>query len=114
METRSKIAACLVRSEHPRIVVGEGKDVGTIARQAVMGHEETILAGGGDGTVSAVAAEIAGTGIRLGVLPLGSRNHFARDLRIPFDLESAVRIVVDHHAVVVDVAEVNGRVFVNS
>jgi len=114
-ETRSKVAAlfCAVGA-HPQIFVAEGKVVGAIARQAVAGNEETIVAAGGDGTVSTVAAEVAGTGITLGVLPLGTLNHFARDLRIPLHLEGAVRIVVDHHAVAVDVAEVNGRVFVNN
>jgi diacylglycerol kinase family enzyme len=114
-ETRSKVAAlfCAVGA-HPQIFVAEGKGVGAIARQAVAGNKETIVAAGGDGTVSTVAAEVAGTGLTLGVLPLGTLNHFARDLRIPLHLEGAVRIVVDHHAVAVDVAEVNGRVLVNN
>jgi diacylglycerol kinase family enzyme len=114
-EMRSKVAA-LFRAvgAHPQIVVAQGKEVGAMARQAVAGNEETIVAGGGDGTVGTVAAEVAGTGTTLGVLPLGTLNHFARDLRIPFHLESAVRVVANHHAVAVDVAEVNGRVFVNN
>src|ERR1700731_3902462 len=63
-ETRLKIAALFgALGAHPQIIVAEGKDVGAIARQAVAGNEETIVAGGGDGTVSTVAAEIAGTGI---------------------------------------------------
>jgi len=114
-EIHSKVAALFrAKGAHPRIVIAKGKDVGAITRRAVEENQETIVAGGGDGTVSAVAAEIAGTGITLGVLPLGTRNHFARDLRIPLHVESATRIVLDHHAVMVDVAEVNGRVFVNN
>jgi diacylglycerol kinase family enzyme len=114
-ETRSKIAALFGALEaHPQIIVAEGKEVAAIARQAVAGNEETIVAGGGDGTVSTIAAEVAGTGITLGVLPLGTFNHFARDLRIPFHLKGAVRVVVDHHVSAVDVAEVNGRAFVNN
>src|ERR1700731_2641998 len=63
-ETGSTIAALFgAVGAHPQIIVTEGKDVGAIARQAVAGNEETIVAGGGDGTVSTVAAEIAGTGI---------------------------------------------------
>ena len=114
-ETRLKVAALFgALGAHPQIIVAEGKDVGAIARQAVAGNEETIVAGGGDGTVSTVAAEVAGTGITLGVLPLGTFNHFARDLRIPFHLKGAVRVVLDHHVGAVDVAEVNGRAFVNN
>ena len=86
-ETRLKIAALFgALGAHPQIIVAEGKDVGAIAGQAVARNEETIVAAGGDGTVSTVAAEVAGTGITLGVLPLGTFNHFARDLRIPFHL----------------------------
>src|ERR1700731_3882504 len=63
-ETRLKVAALFdALGAHPQIIVAEGKDVGAIARRAVAGNEETIVAGGGDGTVSTVAAEIAGTGI---------------------------------------------------
>jgi diacylglycerol kinase family enzyme len=114
-EMHSKVAALFrVKGAHPQIVIAKGKDVSAITRRAVEENQETIVAGGGDGTVSTVAAEIAGTRITLGVLPLGTRNHFARDLRIPLHVESAARIVLDHHVVMVDVAEVNGRVFVNN
>jgi Diacylglycerol kinase catalytic domain len=80
--TRSRIAAlfCAV-GLYPQIIVAEGKGVDAIALQAVAGNEETIIAAGGDGTVSAVAAEVAGTRTRLGVLPLGTLKHFARELR---------------------------------
>jgi diacylglycerol kinase family enzyme len=114
-DTRSKVAARFgMVGAHPQIIVAEGKNVGAIARQVVAGNEQTIVAGGGDGTVGTVAAEVAGTGITLGVLPLGTLNHFGRDLGIPLHLEDAVRTVIEHHEVEVDVAEVNGRVFVNN
>ena len=50
-----------------------------------------IVAGGGDGTINAVAARLLDRDATLGVLPLGTLNHFARDLGIPFDLEEAPR-----------------------
>jgi diacylglycerol kinase family enzyme len=50
----------------------------------------------------------------MGLLPLGTLNHFARDLGVPADLEEAVRIVVQGTVREVDVAEANGRVFVNN
>ena len=51
---------------------------------------DVMVAGGGDGTVSAVAAALAGGDIALGVLPLGTLNHFAKDFGMPLELEAAV------------------------
>jgi diacylglycerol kinase family enzyme len=96
------------------IISVAGKDVSAVARQAAAGNHETIVAAGGDGTVSTVAAEVAGTKNVLGVLPLGTLNHFAKDLHLPLDLEGAVRAIVEHNIVAVDVGEVNGRVFINN
>jgi diacylglycerol kinase family enzyme len=114
-KTRVKIAELFrTAGTHPQIIVAQGNEVAEIARRAVAGNEETIVAGGGDGTVGTVAGEIAATGTKLGVLPLGTFNHFARDLGVTLHLEGAVHVVVDNHTVRVDVAEVNGRTFVNN
>jgi diacylglycerol kinase family enzyme len=78
------------------------------------GDVDAIAVGGGDGTVGAVAGLLAGTDIALGVLPLGTLNHFARDADIPVDLEGAVAVIVAGHFRQVDTAEVNGRAFVNN
>jgi diacylglycerol kinase family enzyme len=48
-------------------------------------------AGGGDGTVNAVASALLGTDKVLGVLPLATLNDFGKDLQIPLDLESSVQ-----------------------
>jgi diacylglycerol kinase family enzyme len=96
------------------IVSVVGKDMSAAAKQAVAENHETIVAAGGDGTVNTVAAEVAGTGKMLGVLPLGTLNHFAKDLHLPLDLEGAVRTIVERNIATVDVGEVNGRVFVNN
>src|ERR1700704_6428076 len=79
------------------IISVAGKDVGAAAKQAVAGHHERIVAAGGDGTVSTVAAEVAGTEKILGVLPLGTLNHFAKDLHVPVYLEGAVRTIVERN-----------------
>jgi diacylglycerol kinase family enzyme len=52
--------------------------------------------------------------MKLGVLPLGTLNHFARDAGIPLDLEEAVAAIAGGRIREVDVAEVNGRVFINN
>lgn len=78
------------------------------------GGLDAIVVGGGDGTVGAVAGLLAGTDVALGVLPLGTLNHFARDAGIPADIEGAVAVIAAGHLRHVDLAEVNGRMFVNN
>jgi diacylglycerol kinase family enzyme len=85
-----------------------------LTRRAFKENSQIIVAGGGDGTVNAVAKELMGTSIMLGVLPLGTLNHFAKDLRIPQDLEGAARNLITGLAVPVDVGEVNGHIFLNN
>ena len=61
-----------------------------------------------------MAGKLVGTDTALGVLPMGTLNHFAKDVGIPRNLEAAVRNIFTGHVVNVDVGEVNGRVFVNN
>ncbi|HEY0003953.1 MAG TPA: diacylglycerol kinase family protein [Pyrinomonadaceae bacterium] len=91
-----------------------GEEVLDLARRAVREDCQPIVAGGGDGTISAVASLLVGTNRTLGVLPLGTLNHFAKDMNIPLDLEEAVRVSLEGQAVHVDVGEVNGRIFLNN
>lgn len=103
------------QDESPRIVQPNGgDDICSIARAAAKSSERIVVAAGGDGTISAVAAELAGTDKILGVLPIGTLNHFAKDLRIPLDLEMAVKTIQEGEVAAVDVAEVNGRIFINN
>jgi YegS/Rv2252/BmrU family lipid kinase len=81
---------------------------------AIASNVDAILAGGGDGTIRSVASFLVGRDIPLGVLPLGTLNHFARDIGIPVDLEKATRIVLAGRTRRVDVGEVNGRFFLNN
>src|SRR5579872_2332750 len=78
------------------------------------GAFDAVVAGGGDGTVSNVAAALVDSGLPLGVLPLGRFNHFARDLGIPAELEQAVALIAAGNAVTIDSGEVNGRSFINN
>ena len=91
-----------------------GEDISELAKRAAKSEVQIIVAGGGDGTVSAVAAEIIGTGKTLGVLPLGTLNHFAKDLQISLDIEEAVRVISENYTQKVDVGEINGRIFINN
>lgn len=68
--------------------------------RAMEGSSDVVVAGGGDGTVLAVAEAVAGTDKALGILPLGTMNALARDLGLPLDLEGAISAL----AVTADVA----------
>lgn len=91
-----------------------GAEVVELANKAAREPYNVIVAAGGDGTVNSVAAAVIDSDKILGVLPLGTLNHFARDLGIPFDLEEAARTIIAGHTVVVDAAEVNNRIFINN
>jgi diacylglycerol kinase family enzyme len=96
------------------VSIHDGEPIAAPARKAVARGDAIVIAGGGDGTMSAVANALAGTRTALAVLPLGTLNHFAKDLGIPLQLEAAVANVVNGAMRAVDVAEVNGRVFINN
>ena len=99
----------------PRLVrLPPGGDLSELAAGAAREKPPVIVAAGGDGTASAVASALVGTDIALGVLPIGTLNHFAKDLGIPLDIAEAARTIAAGHAVAVDVGEVNGRVFINN
>ncbi len=81
---------------------------------AESGRYDAIVVGGGDGSISTVAGVLAGSGTPLGILPLGTLNHFAKDLGVPIDINGAIDVIAGGHIRQVDVAEVNKRVFVNN
>jgi diacylglycerol kinase family enzyme len=91
-----------------------GEELVALAREAAAGESPVVVVAGGDGSIGSVAPVVAGAGKVLGVLPLGTLNHFAKDLRIPLDLEAAARNVVEGLETEVDLGEVNGRIFVNN
>jgi diacylglycerol kinase family enzyme len=91
-----------------------GQEINAAMRRAVKGGCEVLVAGGGDGTISWAASAVVGRDITLGVLPLGTLNHFAKDLGIPLDLDEATRVVLTGVQCKVDVGEVNGRIFLNN
>jgi diacylglycerol kinase family enzyme len=98
-----------------RIVPLESADKAADAvRAAIADGAEAVVAAGGDGTVSSVASALVGSDTPLGVLPMGTLNHFAKDLHLPLDLKQAVQVIADRHTISVDVGEVEERFFVNN
>ena len=96
------------------IEVLDGAKIGERAKALVRAGAPLVIAAGGDGTQSAVAGALAGTETAMGILPLGTLNHLARDLGIPFDLDGAAAIVAAGHRRKIDIAELNGRRFINN
>jgi diacylglycerol kinase family enzyme len=85
-----------------------------VADAAAAPDVDAVIVAGGDGTVNCAASALAGGSKPLGVLPLGTLNHFARDLGLPSEPEEAAAALAAGHWKAVDVGEVNGRVFVNN
>jgi diacylglycerol kinase family enzyme len=96
------------------LLAQSGEDLVAGTGRALAAGTRLVVAAGGDGTQSAVASCLAGTDAVQGVLPLGTLNHFAKDLGIPLELEDAVRTLAQGRVLQVDVGEVNGRVFINN
>ncbi len=96
------------------VVAREGKDIAALARRAVEEGNAVVVGAGGDGTMNAVAGALVGTDTAMGILPLGTLNHLAKDLNIPLDLEAAVATILTGRVKRIDVGEVNGRIFLNN
>lgn len=95
-----------------RIVDGDALPA-ELERAATDHDADAILVGGGDGTISAAAAVCYRTGATLAVLPGGTMNFFARALRVPLDIDEAVRAIAGGRRFEVDIATANGRPFLN-
>jgi diacylglycerol kinase family enzyme len=91
-----------------------GNECAERCRAIVERGDELVVVGGGDGTISAAASALVGTETQLGILPLGTLNHFARDLGIPDKLPDAAKLIAERPERRVDVAEMNGRSFINN
>ena len=90
----------------------DGKQIPDAIEAAARSGRVTVA--GGDGTAAGAAQILAGSDTELGLLPLGTLNHLARDLGIPADLSEAAKVAVSGQPTAIDVGEVNGQVFVNN
>jgi diacylglycerol kinase family enzyme len=84
------------------------------ATQAAEGDADLVVAGGGDGTVAAVAHALVGRHKPLGVLPLGTFNYFARNLGIPLELDAALDVIAAGAYATASVGVVNDHIFLNN
>ena len=83
--------------------------------RASAGDADLVVAGGGDGTIAAVASGVLDTPKVLGVLPLGTFNYFAQRIGVPLELDAALEVIAGGATTkTMSVGEVNGRVFLNN
>ncbi len=93
---------------------GEG-DATKAARLAVERRFDLVVAAGGDGTINEVVNGIAEKDFipKLGILPTGTTNDFARALHIPRDIEAAADIIAKGDSIPVDIGRINDKYFIN-
>lgn len=97
------------------VLLDHGADLAGLAREAVGDGADCLGAAGGDGTLAAVAAVAARTGVPFVCVPAGTRNHFALDLGLDRnDPVAALGAFVDGLQRRIDLAEVSGRPFLNN
>ena len=113
-ERERVLAAFAAHDVEPRVQLVPGEDLEAALEEAVGRGPEVVAVGGGDGSLGTAAAVVAASDVTLGVLPMGTFNHFAKDLGIPVELEGAAGVVVAGRTTRIDLAEVNGRAFVNN
>lgn len=102
---------------HVRVTWEKG-DAVRYVEEAIRLNVETVIAGGGDGTINEVATALIHSENRevpaLGILPLGTANDFATSVNIPVDLANALKLAIAGRDVPVDIAQVNHKTcFIN-
>ena len=97
------------------VVLDRGQDLAALARDAAAGGADVLGVAGGDGSLAVVAAVAAAHGIAFACVPAGTRNHFALDVGVDrHDVIGALDAFTDGAERQIDIAEVNGRIFLNN
>ncbi len=97
------------------VIFAPGQSLEALAREAVADGADALGVAGGDGSMAVVAAAAATHGLPFVCVPAGTRNHFALDLGVdPHDVLGALDAFTGGIERVIDVADVNGRLFLNN
>ena len=94
--------------------LGGDVDVPSLVRERIRDGRRLFVAAGGDGTINCVVQALVHTDAILGVIPVGTYNHFARDIGIPLDWREALNVAMSGATRQVDTARANDRFFVNN
>lgn len=95
-------------------LVVKGPDLNDAIERALGRGVEAMIVGGGDGTLGSAAARLAYRRVPFGALPVGTYNHFSRDLGMPMELPAAVAAIAHGRVQRIDLGEVNGHFFINA
>ncbi len=96
------------------VALVKGLDLHAEIRGRIDRGQRLFVAAGGDGTVHSVTQALVGTDGELAVLPVGTWNHFARDIGMPLEWRAALKALLSGEIVQIDVGRVNDRFFVNN
>lgn len=111
------------QSEIRKVFAGSGKELVFIditkgpedaQKRAAKKNVDVLVAAGGDGTVNFVANLAVAMDVPMAVLPCGTLNHFAKDMKLPLDMHEAARAILQGKLKTIDYCTVNDRVFVNN
>lgn len=94
-------------------IVGAKEIVPALEKAGAMDGIDAMIAGGGDGTISAAACIAWKSGMPLGVIPAGTMNLFARSLRLPLDIDAVLAVLARADIAPVDISTVNGHGFIH-
>ncbi len=83
-----------------------------IAQQSVKDKFDVVIVAGGDGTINEVIQSLAGSNTKLAILPVGTTNVLARELKIPLNFQDALLLIPDSNVVNFDLGVINGRYFI--
>jgi diacylglycerol kinase family enzyme len=96
------------------VPVARDLDSGALIRQRMQEGVRLFVAAGGDGTINTVIQPLVNTDAIFGVIPVGTYNHFAKDLGIPLAWRDALDVIISGAIKPIDTARVNERFFVNN
>ena len=109
-------AEAVLASRHVdgRVLVTERSGHGqALVREALADGASLVIAWGGDGTINEVASELAFRDVSFAIIPSGSGNGLARELKIPLNAEEAFAVALGGVERVIDAGEIEGRLFFN-
>src|SRR5512140_2458699 len=90
-------------------LVHPAREAVSIAKKAVKKGYSTVIAMGGDGTISAVVRGLEGSDVHLGIIPAGTENDIAASLGIPLDLKEACMLIASDQTRDVDLAQISTK-----